>query len=54
MGRTVQVRTSYANDARFLLRLIEAVKKDTKMSAELKKPVIDSLKYVAQTFLESV
>ncbi len=44
MGRQVQLRVSYYNDARFLLRLIQAVEKDLKMSQERREKVIAYLK----------
>ncbi len=37
MGRKVQLRVSYLNDARFLLRLREAIEKDHRQTVEWKR-----------------
>lgn len=37
MGRKVQIRASYQNDARFLLRLIDAIEKDTRRALDWKR-----------------
>ena len=54
MGRKVLIRVSYANDARFLLRLIEAVQKDNAKDANWRSEAIVHLKKVAHMFLEDV
>jgi hypothetical protein len=53
MGRKVQIRANYRNDARFLLRVIEAIEKDQtgRLTRQEKKDVISSLQYAAQTMI---
>lgn len=52
MGRQVQLRTSYMNDSRFLLRLIEALAKDPKMAKDRRERVISWLKAAQQELVD--
>jgi len=52
MGRKVQTRSSYINDARFLLRIVEALEKDPYSDKVWKKKSIALAKELAQMFIE--
>lgn len=44
MGRQVQIRSSYQNDARFLMRLTEALEKDKKRTFEWRRKITGLLR----------
>jgi hypothetical protein len=53
MGRNVQVRASYQNDASYLTRLVKAVELDEKRPIAWKKKVIAALNVVVISFLQA-
>lgn len=53
MGRNVQVRASYQNDAGYLTRLVKAIEIDPNRSVPWKKKVIAALNIVIVNFLQA-
>ena len=54
MPRPVAVRVSYRADASFLLRLEEAIEKDTRQSPEWRKNAKDLARKLSQMLLAAV
>lgn len=52
MGRKVQVRANYINDARFLLRIVEALEKDPYSDSVWKTKAIGLAKELSQMFIQ--
>lgn len=53
MGRNVQVRASYQNDAGYLTRLVKAIEIDPGRPVSWKKKVIAALNVVIVSFLQA-
>jgi hypothetical protein len=53
MGRLPKIRVSYFNDAQFMLRLIQAVERDSNRPSEWKGRVITLLQELSSLFLNA-
>jgi len=52
MSRPVQLRVSYFNDARFLIRLMQAIEKDTSMKRDRRDRVLSWLQAAQQELID--
>jgi len=53
MGRLPKIRASYFNDAQFMLRLIQAIERDTQRPTAWRRDVIAKLQELSGMFLNA-